>query len=733
MIRTISVLIFIALSTVVYGQEKSLISIELKSHLDHASSEEYTDLYLRGDVSAIENFIRANDGWVKKTFDNIVSTVLPNSAIHKLNDLEGLKYIEFSNSKPELLNDLMLMNNNVVPVHAGAAPLSQSYTGTDVIMGFIDTGIELEHPDFQDADGNSRVLYIWDQTQDEVEASRIPEPFGYGQAYNQQDIFDDIDVHEDQPGEYGHGSSVSGVGTGNGNATGNYKGVAPDANIIVVSSDFTRSNWTSSIADAVEYIHARAQELGMPAVVNLSLGTYFGSHDGLDAPALQIDELMESANGFSVVSAAGNSGAIDDYHLRYEIPDSDTSFTWFAYNPNIPNAEPLDDGAVYFEFWADKVDFQTAKFAMGVDANAPEWEFRGYSGWRAAEDDLNSIVEDTIFYNGNIMGIVQSWVGERGEQYQIQVKVTQVFNTQYPWRLAMTGGGVFDCWSAPSGSSKILSEDLPSPALYQPMENYQFPDNLKSIVDSWSCSSKVITVGSYVNRSSFVNYNNQITTLDVTPGEIANSCSRGPTRDNRQKPTIAATGAETVSSGSIATLNGFIASEPHKVAEGGWHYINGGTSMASPVVAGIAALYYECNPNANYQEVIDAIINNAMADEFTGALPGVRFGHGKVNAYGVISDCEALLSVGNQRSNYKDFRVFPNPTNGRLSIRSSRAIQSVEVYNLSGQLIKSIPISATAVSDQYSIYLSGISSGLYVLKAIDSEGSYNTSRVLLDK
>lgn len=732
MIRRIGLVLCVVLATVVHAQEKSLLSLELRAYLDQAAPEDYTDLYLRGDVSAIETYVRDNDGSIKRSFRNIVSATLPNTAIWELNQLNGLEYIEFSNSKPQLLNDVMLLNNNVVPVHAGAAPLSQPYTGSDVIMGFVDTGIELEHPDFQDADGNTRVLYIWDQTQVEEDLDRIPQPYNYGQEYNQQDILENIDVHEDQG--IGHGTTVTGTGAGNGLAIGNFKGVAPDANIIVVASDFDRTNWKSSVADAVDYIRSKAEELGMPAVVNLSLGDYAGSHDGLDAAALDIDDILESTNGFSVVSAAGNSGNTNfgDYHLSYAIPVTDTAFTWFDFVPGI-----FDDGAVFFEVWADQEDFQTAEFALGVDANSPEWEFRGYSGWRNALENLNTVVEDTVFFNGNIMGIVQTWVGERGDQYEIEVLVTEVFNTQYPWRFATTGGGLFDLWSVFILNNQVInpirSENLPSVAEYPPVERYRYPDNLKTVVDSWNCSDKVISVGSYVNRSNFINYNNQVTTLPVTQGEISPVTSRGPTRDNRQKPTISATGHEILSTGKIETLNDWIVTNTTKVAAGGWHHINGGTSYASPVVAGIAALYYECNPNADYQDIIDALIDNAVADEFTGALPGLQAGHGKVDAYGVLTDCVPFLSVDDGISNTQDFRVFPNPSSGNLTIKSSRLILSVEVYNLSGQLIKSVPMRGGSVSNQYNLDLSAISSGLYVLKAIDSDGLYNTSRVLLEK
>ena len=115
---------------------------------------------------------------------------------------------------------------------------------------------------------------------------------------------------------------------------------------------------------------------------------------------------------------------------------------------------------------------------------------------------------------------------------------------------------------------------------------------------------------------------------------MANS-SIGPTRDGRIKPDIAATGTVTTATGDslyIALLTG--SGQSSKVSLGGKHTRNGGTSMASPIVAGVAALYLEEHPNASYKEVKEVLERTAKRDNFTTQnIPNINFGWGKVNCY----------------------------------------------------------------------------------------------------
>lgn len=708
-----------------FAQSRQMVSLALQNDLKSFAPEQNIDLYLRGDLPRLINFVRESNGVVKGTLNTILACAIPASAIPALNSLDGLEYVEYSAEMPRMLNDIMRVKNNVTPIHLGATPLPQAYLGDDVILGFVDTGIELAHPDFQNADGTTRVVALWDQTQEEAIPFRVPQPYGYGQEWNAEDINAGITNHDDPAGTYGHGSTVIGVGAGNGMATGNYTGVAPKADIIVVASDLTRPNWSASVADAIDFIFAKAEALGKPAVINLSLGDYYGSHDGLDAPTLFTDQLLAEAPGRALVAAAGNSGNLGNYHLSYSIPQSDTAFTWFEYN-----AAPQ---AVFFELWADTADFNTTHFSIGADLTVPDYSFRGYAGWRTAAANLDSIITDTLFYEGTMLGIVATWCGLRGGQYQIQIQVTEPFSNQYLWRLATTGGGTFDCWSyGPFGTSTIVNSNLPGPGAFPDMIHYKLPDNSKTIVDSWVCSDKVIAVGNYINRNSFINYLHEETTYADTPGEISINSSRGPTRDNRQKPDIAATGDHILSAGRLATLTQWININPDKVAEDGMHYINGGTSMASPVVAGVAALYFQRDPQANWLNVKSAIIDNALADMFTGILPGNQFGYGKIDAFAVLTVPFDLTATPAELSQNL-IQIYPNPTAGSLTVKGlNEGVRTVRIADIMGRTVAYFS-DENSGAPGLTLNISKLKNGAYFVYARLKGGSVAAAKLIVEK
>jgi hypothetical protein len=172
--------------------------------------------------------------------------------------------------------------------------------------------------------------------------------------------------------------------------------------------------------------------------------------------------------------------------------------------------------------------------------------------------------------------------------------------------------------------------------------NYKFPDVNKTLVSSIQCSERVITVANYENRAWYLNANiNPITQLNDTTftgfvtGRLNKDSSKGPTRDERQKPDVSAPGTYTLATGNrqhIAVTLG--ANKGFEIADDSLHNRNGGTSMASPVVAGIAALLLEANPEAWWYEIKNRIISSAIKDTFTGNnLPDNYWGYGKINAF----------------------------------------------------------------------------------------------------
>jgi hypothetical protein len=120
--------------------------------------------------------------------------------------------------------------------------------------------------------------------------------------------------------------------------------------------------------------------------------------------------------------------------------------------------------------------------------------------------------------------------------------------------------------------------------------------------------------------------------------------SFGPTRDNRLKPDVMATGSTTICTGDATFISqATSAANRIKVYITQKHIRNGGTSMAAPIVTGIAALYLQKRPTANYEEIKQALICTATKDNFTGNTANPEYGNGKVNAFAALTRASCLV------------------------------------------------------------------------------------------
>jgi subtilisin family serine protease len=525
-----------------------------------------------------------------------------------------LKNYYFEFAPPVALADSALAKHNVVQVHNGLGGLSSSYTGKDVVVGFVDQGIDWNHPDFQDANGNTRVLRYWDHSTNS--GGTVPQPYNYGIVWDSAQI-----------------NTVAGMGTGNANANGSNKGVAPDAKIVIVETNFNLSNWTLTIADACDYIFKVADTLGLPAVVNLSLGTYLGSHDGLDPAGEYIDSLLTAKEGRIVVCAAGNSGNQAKYHVTGNV-DSDTSFVWIQNNSSANAA--FGPNHIYFDLWSDQSD-ATFDFAFGADKPGPAYGFRGRTDFRPAQSSINTPIFDTIFNsNGNRIATIEIYTELVNGNYHMEAYYSNVDSTNYLFRFETKGSGKYDLWSGTWMGLNNLVTNIPSSIVMPSIGNYHMPDSLQTIVSSWACSDKVITVGNFRNRKSHIDNNNNVfVSPDPTlPGKLSPNSSKGPNRHNIQKPDISASGDISLSAAPLWLLTN--PAYWAAVDSGGWHARNGGTSMASPVISGIAALYLEKCNKATFADFKADLIATAYSDNYTGSLPNYGYGNGKADALALM-------------------------------------------------------------------------------------------------
>lgn len=557
--------------------------------------------------------------------------------LHELIGKGLIEQIYFQPSYPAHLNDTMRLNQNIDSVHSGYSPLQLPYTGKNVIVGYVDSGLDYTHGDFKNADGSTRVLYYWDQTLG-FDAVLTPGKYGYGQVWDSAAINNGTCTSMDNNA---HGTTVTGTGSGNGLATGSFKGAAPESDIIIVETNFSSPNWTMTVADAVDFIFSMADTLGKPAVVNTSVGDYLGSHDGLDPAAHVIDSLLMDKPGRIVVAAAGNSGNQGKYHLK-GTATADTSFCWLIVNPSSAFGVP----AVYFDMWADTADFNDVYFAFAADNVAP-WDFRGRTDFYNIQDVLNTTTYDSIMNGTNKLAPIEFSTQLIGGTYHLELLISNPDSASYMFRFETFGAGEYDLWSGTFlGLSTIRSTLMPTAIEFPKVVDYIYPDSLSTTVSSWTCSEKVVTVGNVKNQQDYLDVNNNLYTFTGGPvGKLSVNSSKGPNRLGYQKPDVVATGDATLSACPAWLQANLIITNPAMLAQGGKHVRNGGTSMASPVIAGIAALYLEKCPEATYQDFLDALHTNAFEDFYTGVTPNYAYGYGKINAFGLLNQSNFTVTL----------------------------------------------------------------------------------------
>jgi subtilisin family serine protease len=573
-------------------------------------------------------FLKRNNISIKYSTKNRIYFNASSSWFNKIKKEKTSRdfYFEFGN--PFSLGDTALFRHKVNLVHQGVN-LDTSYTGKGVIIGIVDQGIDFNHPDFKSQSGKTRVLRYWDHT---VNGSNSPKPYNYGVVWDSSAINKGLCTSLESGTS--HGSTVSGIATGNGRANGRNKGVAPEADIIVVETNFNLQNWTLSIADACDYIFRVADSLGKPAVINLSLGTYLGSHDGKDPAAEFIDSLLESKEGRIIVCAAGNAGDKGKFHIRNEV-DQDTSFFW---NLNNPGETFVGKNKILFDLWADSSE-TNINYAFGADLPSPSFGFRGRTAFRNFLDNSKTfpMLYDTLYsLSGKRLACIETFREFEGSNFHMQVVFTTIDSLSYLYRFETFGSGKFDVWGGAWQKLSDFQTTIPSPTLMPKIINYVMPDSLQSIVSSWNCSDKVISVGNLRNRLNYIDKNNNIYTPNskVSVGQLSESSSKGPNRSGMVKPDVSASGDLTLAAAPLAYLSN-TANNP-SIDLGGFHARNGGTSMSSPFVAGIAALYLQKCSKARYSDFKKDIINSAFSDGQTGLTPNFAYGHGKVNAHEAI-------------------------------------------------------------------------------------------------
>jgi minor extracellular serine protease Vpr len=584
------------------------------------AEERYECIIYTSDVTALRN----NGVIVNSVLPRFVTAWVTAAQMEQLSKLPTVNYIA-APEMDQLHNDIAVANTGASLLHQGKLN-NTVYKGKGVIVAIFDSGIDWKHPDFRDPNDTtkSRILRIWDQTITAIAGEAPPAGFTTGVEYTQEQINDELDG---TPTGYvremdinGHGTHVAGTAAGNGNAipaTRKYTGMAPEADIVVVKGG-NGSFSTSNIINGITYLKNLATILGKPIVLNMSLGSQFGPHDGTRAYELAVDDFTSSAPGRAVVISAGNDNG-RNIHNQLLLSGSSSQTISF----NVPAGTTGTNVLEYRLYVNDNSDVSATFSAPG-----------GESVTALAGQSVMAPVLGNGF-NAYVFNQIDAGNGDRYIDVYIERNGTNTASPAGTWTLSLTNNTAntltLDGWLY------YVNPDFNGTALVG--------GNSEFLVGSPGNATTAITVAAFVGRNTWYSYATNGGWVGPTArmDSIATFSSHGPRRDGVLKPEIAATGQFVISA-----LSGNSTQTPADIIYPGRYVKNQGTSMSAPVVTGAVALLLQANPSASVSQLRTTLFSNTSKDvltEMPGATPNTTWGYGRLDVYkaaGATFNCSPL-------------------------------------------------------------------------------------------
>lgn len=237
-------------------------------------------------------------------------------------------------------------------------------SGRGVLIAVLDSGVDYFHEAFRRGDGTTRILELWDQTQNRIYTeAEINRALESGSREAARQVVSSADVS-------GHGTAVAGIAAGdsrggaaernfesggrsNGVAGGStvpgmYRGIAYESDLLVVKLGTARPDGfprTTELMRAVNYAVSFAAERFLPLVINISFGNTYGSHDGTSLLETFLDDIGNYGRT-TILVGSGNEGAASGHtsgtlqmrrteEVEFTVSSYESSFSiqlWKAYS-----------------------------------------------------------------------------------------------------------------------------------------------------------------------------------------------------------------------------------------------------------------------------------------------------------------------------------------------------------------------------------------------------------------
>lgn len=613
--------------------------------------------------------------------------------------------------------DSMALYTNVTDIDSSKL-LPQAYTGEGVVVGLMDVGFDLTHPTFRSKDGTTlRIKKFWDQ----LSVDTIGSNMYVGAEYtDEQSIL--AYAHSRDGEQMFHGTHTLGIAAGNG-AGSPYVGMAPESEVCLVSNtvsgdeDFIAETdlyryTTATDVLGFKYLFDYAESVGKPCVVSFSEGA---PQDFRGDNMLYYEALSRLVGpGRILVASAGNRGLNPDYMYKpigkslagtfVTPPDHCVAFT-------VKASHTITMSTRFHRVSAENCDSGTAHVTsddFGVYIKVPVVDVC------TAPD---SLLSDTVVIGG--VEYVQSMRAYASCFDASDLMVDVVLSRSDGNWLWQSGCLTSFCVVGEDGEAEVYRVHG---AFGTDEEDITLDDAVATHgILSPGSAPDVICVGATSYRPKYTDaYGSTHVVSWGVSGERGSFSSVGPTFDGRAKPDVMAPGANVISSMSSYymehnSVTSLVSDMSYEGRTYGWA-VEGGTSMSTPAVAGIVALWLQANPYMSPDDVLGVIRRTSRPCGDYGDETPNYCGFGTVDAYAGLLDVLGLTGIeGLSHTNPKSVDITVVQGNVvHVVFESPLAEDAVyELFDLSGKKLDSGILSAGET--EYNI-VTDVTRGVYALQ-----------------
>ena len=621
-------------------------------------------------------------------------------SLQVLAEQEEVERISFGERKMDLMLSRANASTGVDILHRGRASnnlsekeelLNRPYTGKGTMIGIFDDGIDPNHAMFLDKDDVSRFRIF---STSKTKMTDVPSKIA---AYKTDNRYSS------------HATHVSGIAAGNFQGDGFLlQGVAPEADI-AFGRIMSQPSELTRLTTMAEY----CKEHNLRLVTNMSYGSAYGPHDGSDLFAQALEGLINKYDIIACVSAGNyaDQPLVEKHTFTGEETDElkglynlEKSYNLIKNYIVTANSSPIDINLIVFD---------------------PEKQEIVKSYKLVSQGEVQEITWGDEFIKSTIH-VAEEEIHDGLSGYAINCDKVELGNASYLVGYTIQGE---------KGQLVTSYADSKCPFL-EDFKDWTADITHNGTVNDLGCSKEVICVGSYNTTSSINLFNGKTKSITdsnsynwgVEDGEISYFSSFGTRYDGLELPHICAPGAFLESSFNRYSESGTSSITRKGTFHGEVYAFSAmsGTSMSSPYMAGVAALWLEANPKLTHQEIKNIAMMTATNDpncneENHFKEEGRQAGAGKVNAYAglmyiLTEDAATLVETPTEKS----FLVRSTSSTDYEAFCAGATSLSATLFNIEGKQIKSTSINGNTIS----VSTAYLPKGIYILRLNGNNKAY---------